>query len=1390
MKKILCLLSALIVAIVASAQSQAIKFRHIDLYDGLSHNNVQSFYHDEHGFIWIGTMSGLNRYNGYMLKVFSCDNKDSVGLKYNEITDIYPDNDGNLWLFKYDQLNAIFNPSTESFSNDHPIFHNEVHFDAQFTTSMVVDNNKNLWISNSLDGIYKYNSKTNTLQHFIENRNEDNPISSNYVSAIAFDSEGYLWTCTTRGVLEKIDTTTMSVIQRTNISSGKTSDQVLYYKYKLFIDSDNDIWVHCKDLEDGAFCYSPITNSIKHFNDDINNPYHISNNKVSSISQDEQGKIWIGIINGGIAIYNKDESSIHQLKNEYNDEFSLTHNSINSIYCDRIGRMWIGTHKGGVNFYHANLFRFGLVRTKITNTNSVLSNEITCFAQDSKGFLWIGTNGKGISRFDYNKKQYLNFLNNPNDPNSISNNTIVCMDADNKGRLWIGAYCGGLIMYDGYKFTTFSHDMSNPQTLSNNNVKHVLAASTGKIWIATLGGGLDCLDPATRIFTHYKANDINSVNSNFVTSLSEDKFRNIWIGTNDGLDYLDYNTGRFYHFTHEANNKNSLISNDILFVKPDSRGLVWIGTHEGVDCFDPQSRVFRHFSIAKGMPSKSIVSCEENKSGHMWFSTLNGICNMYINNYQDINHFDYKIFNYNITDGLQGKDFNEQSSIKLENGFLFFGGNFGINMFDPNKLEETKIETNLVLTGLTVLNKLVAVGKSIDKEKPILSRIITETKKITLSHKQNVFGIQFASLNNLYPDRTLYKYKLEGFDKDWVTIASSGRMAVYTNLNPGKYTFRVIATDNSNEWCNQEATLEITIKPPFYASPLALFILCLLIVAACVWLLHRIKNNELNRYKQQQQRVENLRQHEVDEMKIKFLTNISHEFRTPLTLILTPIDKLLKQDISDDFRTYLEMIRRNGKRLYNLVNQLLDFQKMEKHNVKLNTSYGNIVSFVKATAESFTDLSESKNINYKFQSQNAIVNMYFDHDKLEKILFNLLSNAFRYTPDGGTISMEITTYNKETHNNSKFIGSDYVEIKVSDTGVGIAPDAKARIFERFFQSNNNNNNNNQGTGIGLAIAQEFVKVHGGTISVDSEIGKGSTFAVCLPITTDNQTTMPTPSQNSTEITEWESKPAGLYDNDDNQGLNNNQPKILVVEDNEDLRYYLRNNLLDEFVVSEARNGKEALEKMLVSVPDIVVSDILLLEMSGIELCATIKNNEDWSHIPIILLTASASEYQAKKGIGPGADDFVTKPFDYAILLMKIKKLLEIRGSMQQMFQQKLEISPSEITITSMDEKFMQKAIKVTEEKMSNPDYSVARLSSDLGVSRGHLYNKILALTGRTPIEFIRIMRLKRAAQLLGKSQLSVSEIAYQVGFNDPRYFARYFKDEYNMTPSEYAKKNA
>lgn len=1390
MKRTLCLLSALIIGYAAIAQSQAIKFRHIDLYDGLSHNNVQSFYHDDQGFIWIGTMAGLNRYNGYMLKVFSCDSKDSIGLKFNEVTDIYPDNDGKLWLFKYDQLNAIFDPLTESFSDDHPIFHNKVRFDAQFTTSMVLDNNNNLWISNSIDGIYKYNNKTNTLQHFIENRNESKPISSNYVSALAFDSEGYLWTCTTRGVLERIDTATMKVVQKASVSSGKSTDQVLYYKYKLYIDSDNDVWVYCKDLEEGAFCYSPKNNSIKHFSSDTNNPYRISNNNVSSISQDEQGNVWIGIINGGITIYNKQDSLIHQLTNEYNNEFSLSHNSINCIYRDRIGRMWIGTYKGGVNFYHITQFRFGLVRTKITNTNSVLSNEINCFAQDSKGFLWIGTNGRGLSRFDYNKKQYINFLNNPNDPNSISNNVITCISIDAKDRLWIGTYCGGLIMYDGKKFTTFNHNMNNPQTLSNDNVKHVLASSTGKIWVGTLGGGLDCLDPETLQFTHYKANDINSINSNNVTSLAEDKFGNIWIGTNDGLDYLDYNTGRFIHFSHVANNSNSLIANHILFVKPDSRGLIWIGTHEGVDCYDPQLRIFKHFSIAEGMPSRSIVSCEENRSGHMWFGTLNGISNMYIYNYQDINHFDYKIFNYSITDGLQGKDFNEQSSIRLANGFLFFGGNFGMNMFDPNKLEETKIETNLVLTGLTVLNKLVVVGKSNDKEKPILSKIITETKKITLSHKQNVFGIQFASLNNLYPDRTLYKYKLEGFNKDWITIMSTGRMGVYTNLNPGKYTFRVKSTDNANEWSDQEATLEITILPPFYATRLAILLYCLLFVSVCIWLIHWIKLNEQKRYKLQQERVENLRQHEVDEMKIKFLTNISHEFRTPLTLILTPIDKLLKQDISDDFRTYLEMIRRNGKRLYNLVNQLLDFQKMEAHNVKLNTSYGNIVEFVKATTESFTDLSESKNINYKFQSQQTELNMYFDHDKLEKILFNLLSNAFRYTPDGGTISIEVNAYDKSTHNNSKFIGSNYVEIKVSDTGVGIDPDAKARIFERFFQSKNNSNPNNQGTGIGLAIAQEFVKVHGGTISVDSEIGKGSTFVVCLPITTDSQTTISAPTENATEVTEWESKPAGLYDNDDNQDLNSNQPKILVVEDNEDLRYYLRNNLLDEFVVSEARNGKEALEKMLVSIPDIIVSDIMLPEMDGTELCSTIKNNEDWSHIPIIMLTASTSEYQAKKGIGLKADDYVTKPFDYAILLMKIKKLLEIRGSMQQMFQQKLEISPSEITITSMDEKFMQKALKVTEENMSNPDYSVARLSSDLGVSRGHLYNKILALTGRTPIEFIRIMRLKRAAQLLGKSQLSVSEIAYQVGFNDPRYFARYFKDEYKMTPSEYAKKNA
>jgi DNA-binding response OmpR family regulator/nitrogen-specific signal transduction histidine kinase len=547
-----------------------------------------------------------------------------------------------------------------------------------------------------------------------------------------------------------------------------------------------------------------------------------------------------------------------------------------------------------------------------------------------------------------------------------------------------------------------------------------------------------------------------------------------------------------------------------------------------------------------------------------------------------------------------------------------------------------------------------------------------------------------------------------------------------------------------------------------------------------------IKKREQFKFKRRQEKDEYERMKDLDAMKTRFFTNVSHEFRTPLTLILTPVEKLIKDAEDTELKSQLTVIQRNGKRLLSLVNQLLDFRKLEKNKISLNPVYADVISSVKESFVSFVDLFESKNISYDFITNTDHYLVNFDLDKMEKIIFNLLSNAVKFTPENGHIELSMQRCAPTDDQSADlFSAKEYLSIQVRDTGIGIAPDRLDKVFERFFQSTENTAVINQGSGIGLALTQEFVKMHGGTISVESQPGKGSCFVVNLPLETNaaqKESDLMIMNRESVKNNSVKKKPESLD--------SGKKPKVLLVEDNEDLRFYLRENLKRRYSILEAPNGAIGWEMTETHLPHLVVSDIMMPVGNGLELCKRIKQNSATSHIPVILLSARNSKEQKIEGLEAGAEDYLTKPFNYEILELKIRRLVELRMSFQKVFSRNFQIEPGEISITSLDEKFLKKALEIAEQHIGNPEFSVEKMGRELGVSRGHLYNKLVALTGKSPVEFIRIMRLKRAAQLLGKSQLTISEIAFQVGFNDPKYFTKYFKDEFGMVPSEFARQNS
>ena len=582
-----------------------------------------------------------------------------------------------------------------------------------------------------------------------------------------------------------------------------------------------------------------------------------------------------------------------------------------------------------------------------------------------------------------------------------------------------------------------------------------------------------------------------------------------------------------------------------------------------------------------------------------------------------------------------------------------------------------------------------------------------------------------------------------------------------------------MASNDDGIWNHTGAALEIEILPPFYRTRWAILLYCVFIAGLLLLARKILLDRARMRFNIETARRESQRLHDLDMMKIKFFTNISHEFRTPLTLIISPLDKMIKNLKEGELKSQLILVHRNAQRLLRLVNQLLDIRRMEVEEFKLHPQYADIVAFIKEIFHSFSDIAENQRIQYSFHSNVASLFMYFDTDKVDKIMYNLLSNAFKFTPQDGQIQVELK-YQKNTLNESK----GELEISVKDTGIGIPRDKHEKIFEQFFQHDLPGNIINQGSGVGLSLVKEFVKLHLGTVRVESEPDKGSCFIVTLPVITEAAV--------ETDMVEENISPTGTDQPVEETTRHHKSFAILIIEDNHDLRFYLKDNLRHRYTVYEASDGTEGYKKVLSLFPDLVISDIVLPGMDGIEICRKIKTDRRTSHIPVILLTAQTTNEQKISGFEAGADDYITKPFTYEILESRIRNLIRQRDTLRKSFQNQVEIEPSNVEVVSLDKKFIQKAIEIVEKNIDNTEFSVEELSHELNMSRVNLYKKLLSLTGKTPIEFIRIIRLKRAAQLLRESQLTVSEIAYKVGFNNPKYFTKYFKEEFGVLPSVYA----
>ena len=1374
---ILILFITVFSGVPAFSQQKQYNFAQINNTNGLSNNHVTCILRDKQGFMWFGTNSGLNRYDGYSVKIFTHHPSDSTSIDNNIITALSEDCYGKLWVRTQTGFN-VYDPETETFSfynspvlQKHPEFIN--HFINLFT-----DSENQSWLMTSAYGVFRYDTlhqKIVPVQHL---PNEYGVKATSDVTSMAEDSSGNIWLVHRDGYLEMMPKGSVKAkIQASFIHKEYPEEQM---DCRIFIDSDDDIWITPHNYAFGLFYYAPKTGKVIHI-DKSSKPVHTNTDVITGITQDSKGTIWIATDHGGVNLLNKKDFSIRYLTHNNDNNHSLAHNSITDMFRDREGIIWIGTYKAGISYYHKNLILFNTIRYLPQNPNGLSIGDINCFVEDKKGNLWIGTNGGGLNYYDRTTGKFTHYIHHDNDPNSLSNNVIVSLFLDHENKLWIGTYFGGLNCFDGKKFIHYIHNPDDSTSISDNNVWTIKEDSFNNLWIGTLGGGLELFDPINKSFQHFLTGSDSSIVSNVIISLAEDRQKRLWIGTPNGISIFNTHSKRFRNLLHADDDTTTLSSNTVNCLICDSRGWIWVGTPEGLNVYDQHTGRFRRIQMQTGLPTNNIVSMVEDHSHNIWLGTIKGLVQVIVKG-DEVSDFSLRMKQYDDEDGLQAKEFNERAAYVTRDGQVFFGGPKGINFFTPDNLVENKNIPKVVFTNLQVFNRTIKVGEKFNR-RVLLPQSITDTKEITLKHAENFFSVAFSTLSYFHPEKNEFAYKLEGFNNNWIYTDWKNRRATFTNLDPGKYVLRVRASNNNGYWNQEGATLKINILPPVWRTNYAYAAYILIILLFIWWWRHRIISRERENFEIEREKIQARRLHELDMLKLRFFTNISHEFRTPLTLIITPIEQLLQKARDNEEKKHLQLIYRNSRRLLSLVNQLLDFRKLEFQEIKLRPSEGEIVSFIRETTESFSDLSEKKNIHLYFQTEAENIVVYFDHDKLEKILFNLLSNAFKYTPEKGEVHVAVRL---------KEEGQSSLEISIRDTGIGIPEEKQQRIFERFFQDEANGSDYNQGSGIGLALVNEYVKLQNGTITVESESGKGSCFRVTLPLVFGGETST------EEEKPVWKRKPAtrptvimepeNTEDNEaDKKSSKNFKQTLLLVEDNEDFRFYLKDNFKQTFEVLEAGNGLTGWEIASKVLPDLIISDVMMPVMDGIDLCRKVKNTAETSHIPVILLTAKVADNQKMEGFDVGADDYIAKPFNFKLLESRIKNLLAQRRKLQKAFRKKIDVSPSEIEITSLDEIFIKKAIDLVEENIGNSQFSVQEMSSELGMSRVNLYKKISSLTGESPVEFIRSIRLKRAAQFLKQGQLTVSEVAYRVGYNDPKYFARQFKNEFNMSPSQYAK---
>lgn len=1360
------------VAGVLKAQP-SIKFEHFSQEQGLSDEGVRCITQDKKGFMWFGAIGGLDRYDGYRFTNYRHDLDDSTSLSSNYIKTVFADRKGRVWIGTAGGGLNLFDPLTERFRRFQHDPEKPGSLSDDNVQAVFVDRQGVLWVGTHKGGLNRFDGKAEQFYAYLNDPSDSTTIRGNAVYSIYEDRRGALWVGTNKG-LNRYD---------------QKNDRFHYYPYfpenqrekSLAIsigviceDGDGRLWIGSN--KKGLFRFNPETKSFIRYQHKASDPYSLGSDRVRSILVDSQGELWIGTNPGGLSLYDREADHFLPYRSYPHDPNSLNSNVVSSIYEDRQGGVWIGTEKG-LNRFDRQSSQFQYYIHNPANPNSLSGDRVSSIHEDRRGRLWVATVGSGLTLFNRKSGRFVRYRHDPEDPFSLSNDFINsnCILEDQNGGIWVGTR-NGLNYFDQQKNRFIRYEYPPPPPVKTGTpyhpIQHMYKDRQGLFWLGTQSSLLR-FSPETKQFYAYDSLNVPSFHNNWINAIREDQKGDIWIGTFRGLYRLNRKTGQFLSFRHDPDDPQSLSSDLIQMIYEDRQGMLWVGTANGLNrCDDREIGLFTPYlgkgGLAANLPTFGI---QEDRQGALWLSTRNGLTKF--------DPHKERFYNYNKRDGLI--DITVYGLHKSARSGELFANGEGLTIFHPDSIRANPFAPPVFFTRIKYYPEDNPGGK------PLEIKGVAEKQAVRFSYKDRIISFEFAALNYHNTHKNQYAYHLFPTWKKaspqntdaWTQLGTENKVT-FADLSPGLYTLWIKGANDAGIWSDQFAELKIAITPPWNQTKLAYAFYALLLLLG----LYALYRFQLRRRLEQ---AEARRLKELDALKTKLYANITHEFRAPLTIIQGMSDQILDQPRERQAQS-VQMIRRNGAQLLRLANQMLDLRKLESGKTPIRWIQGDIIHYLRYIQESFHSLSESRNIRLHFLSKIDSLQMDYDADKLSTIVSNLLSNAIKHSQAGEDVYLTVEAGSPVSHS------PRILEIRVRDMGKGIPQQELNRIFDRFYQADIPTNPvellnekttktltpDSLGTGIGLALTKELIKLLGGEISVKSALGKGSEFIVRLPILNKTETPrhfMERKGFQARAKIYAQAAPSSKEISPSNISKRPDRPLVLIIEDNPDVTQFLITCLEKTYRLSTASNGQEGINKALEQIPDLIVSDVVMPEKDGFEVCGILKLDERTSHIPIILLTARADVESRIAGLKRGADAYLAKPFNETELLARLEKLLALRRSLQERY------AASRLPYSPPPDPFLQKVRRIIENNLADPDFGILQLCRATGRSRAQLFRKIKALTGKSTSLFIRTVRLQKARELLITTNLNISEVAYEVGFKDLSYFSRTFSKEFGVAPS-------